>query len=798
MSVNDKNNISVKPLALAVAAACASSGVIAQDSTVGSGVQTIEEVTVTATRRTQSILDVPINITAVSGETLDERGITDMARLAQSVPGIAYVDKGVRNGLANNSIVFRGLNATRSEVSSVPNLAVSPVATYVNDSPLFVNLRLKDIKSIEVLRGPQGTLYGSGSLGGTVRILQNKPDFDGFEARLDAGVTSPDDSDEIGFNVDGLVNIALSDTFAIRANVGREERAGFIDIPNRYARDANGIPVPSDPADVVGSSATVAPGKNVNDDEFTNARISARWAPNYAFDATFSFHYQETESSGTQQISPYLFGDDRTVGHVTDSPYEDETKLLSLEAEYDFGFATLTSSTTYYESEVRSQNDTTGLYTTFPFYAAYYGSSPRPTIDVTGVIDTDAVIQELRLVSNTGGKIDWIIGGFYQNEDSTKTEDDFFYGYDDYANACFAAGLPFGGPPCGYGTLFGIVPDIDGVPVVQDLAFVSYSVGEFRDYAVFGELTFHINDAWQVTGGIRAFDSDFENHQTGGLLFAGAISDITREFSDSGTLFKFNTSYDINENHMIYGTWSEGYRRGGANALPAVAVGEPTDPILFSYGPDIAENREVGLKGTLPNGMKYSFTYYNIDWEDVQLDAGLTPLAIIGVINAGEASTQGIELEVAGNVTENLNVNVGYSYTDATLDSLSPQALSAFLDLVVDEELPGTPKHAATLAATYSQQLRNGWELLYGVFGSFRGTAATTADISNGNTNPFTVFDLSLALNTDKWTVRAYANNVGDEIGITTRRIPSQWGAASEANIIRPRTLGLTFTYRYY
>ncbi len=229
-------------LALAVSSilAGASGATHAQGATTANG---LEEIVVTATRREQSVLEIPFNISAISGEALANANIIDSVDALRTVAGVSMFDRGYRNAGMAPGIVIRGINVDSGVNGDVPLAAPPTVATYVDDTALFGNFILKDINHIEVLRGPQGTLYGSGSLAGNVRYIMNKPDTKAFsgEAKVNFGQT--DGSSGYNFNPDLLFNIPLGDTFAVRFNVGQVKNDGIVDMPNAYELDANGDPI---------------------------------------------------------------------------------------------------------------------------------------------------------------------------------------------------------------------------------------------------------------------------------------------------------------------------------------------------------------------------------------------------------------------------------------------------------------------------------------------------------------------------------------------------------------------------
>lgn len=263
----------------------------------------LQEVTVTATRHAVSAQDLPISITAVSGASLNAAGIQDMSGLAKSMAGVDFTDKGPFSGVAGANLIIRGLNSeTTSGAVAGASPVPPPVATYVDDTPLFVNLRLQDLDHVEVLRGPQGTLYGSGSLGGTIRFVQNAPDPSGFDAKIEGGMSDTRHTEAPNEDVNGMINIPINSTFAIRMNGGLTNQAGFINQPNLYALDGSGVPIPAQPGNLF-SPPEIIEKKGVNSYQYRNARISALWKPSDAFRAQLSYYYQTGDAAGYPYIA---------------------------------------------------------------------------------------------------------------------------------------------------------------------------------------------------------------------------------------------------------------------------------------------------------------------------------------------------------------------------------------------------------------------------------------------------------------------------------------------------------------
>ena len=335
--------------------------------------QELEEVIVTATRRATSTQDVPYNISAYGGDIIEKRQLLDLGDFVKNVPGLSHNDVGLREAGNNSTLVMRGLSAEPGGgAGEIPSLARPTVSTYVGETPVYYNLRLTDIDRVEVLRGPQGTLYGAGSLGGTLRIMPNKPDADDVALRLNTSVSSTQDADDPNYNYDAMVNVPLGEQFAMRLSGGYAREAGFVDAIGLRPRDEDGAFLLEDPNDLVGSGPVVSSGtrEDSNDGNVKHARLGLLWNVNDDVEALFSYHFQETETDNRQGQT---IGEDRTLDQSGTAPFESDLNMASLEVVADLGFATLTSATSALELSVESGQDNSQFYEeSFAFFYFYY------------------------------------------------------------------------------------------------------------------------------------------------------------------------------------------------------------------------------------------------------------------------------------------------------------------------------------------------------------------------------------------------------------------------------------------
>jgi outer membrane receptor protein involved in Fe transport len=752
-------------------------------------------IVVTATRREQRVEDIPYNISAVSGEEIEARGIVDAPELLRTVPGVAIVDRGYRNSGVLSGIFIRGLNVDSAALGDYAVSAVSTVSTYVDDTPVFSNFILNDIERVEILRGPQGTLYGSGSLGGTVRFIMRDPNPDALSGRISGTVSSTKGSDGLSWRADGVVNIPLGTNAAIRLSGALLDYAGLVDYVNVFRLDATGAPAA--PNGVLDPAAEYYRKKDADTVDIKYARAAMLVEPSDALTLKLSYMYQSDDIGGRRQQTPSTSTDGfgrpyqrYENGSVQLEPSERSIHLGALEATLDLGFATLTSSSSYYDHQGDSVSENTGFYAQNNWLGAFYYNYPRPVASAARGYADKAFIQEFRLVSTTGGRFDYILGLFYQNQDLLSTQTSYLRGFKRWWDA--ATGLP--------------------AVITGDVDFDYRRDEKFRQLAAFGELTWHFTDRAQVTAGLRWFNNKSTNDTYIALpLFAGlaAPTDVTFDSKEKDVIFKLNASWDFAEDSMLYATVSEGYRRGGSNAVPLAGF-FAENPAWLNYGPDTVTNYEVGVKGRA-GAVRYNAALFNIDWDNVQLNTATPNWGFFVVQNGEEARTRGLELEVLAEPVTDLHVGLGYTYVDAKLtEDLVTPTPAHHLIARKGERLPATPKHFFNANIAYSREIgadvilnaRLNWNYRSAVRNAF-ATNLRNNDLRLGG---FSILDLSTGLQFGRLEATLFLRNLFNEKGVTGAfseaymgTDPSQnyFGSGAKELIATPRTLGLTLGFRY-
>ena len=811
----------------------------------GTDAGSLEEIVVTATRREQTILDVPYSISAISGEALDQSHIQSLSDLAKMVAGLTFVDQGPTS---RSNFVLRGINANSTSQSPILGSAgtVPPVSTYIGETPLFLSLHIDDLDRVEVLRGPQGTLYGSGALAGTIRLIPKKPDPGGFAASLEVDGADVAHSGQFNSSYTGMINLPFSDTTALRISAGREHYAGFINEnyvvklgpPNTAAPGSPvGLPVSGDPNNPLFGPEVFSPVKDANTADVWQARISFLVKPSDDFSALVTYYHQDDQTQGVQAVSPYFKGgsvDYPPAGNPFYSPtypvsfptggvvfpangtYDANDGVLptnhrqadlgTVDLSFGLGFATLSSSTSYYRDRGKDVSDGSPFIAKTP---GIYGFMPR-VVDYEEDFDTQkGFVEEVRLVSNSGSRpLDYVVGLFFQHLQGQNGQEQWLPGQTQFGNL---AGVPGADSATG------------------DINYIVSNFTDFLDRAVFGELTWHVTDQWQVTGGARFFKQDFSTSSYSALPYCGAfcgtgilgVTDVTGGYSANSHIVKLNTSYKFNESLNLYADYAEGFRRGGANAIPLSGPFEVSSSLLV-YNPDKTKNYELGAKGRLFEGVNYTADVFYIDWNNFQLDTasyyGGYPLSANGV----KAHSKGIELSVDGKLGPHFSYSLGYTYTKAqvaedfsVLDRLDDGTnnLAAIVSAHSGDPLPNSPQNSATAALNYTHaapQFLDGWTMRWHLDGNYRSsTYSRLLNTIPGAAPPFliegfSVWDASVDLiSAHGLDVSLYGENLFDALAITGGVDPGEAGPpptnarAAHYFIGRPRTIGLHLSYKF-
>ena len=786
---------------------------------IAQGQDSMERLLVTASRRSNTVQDIPINVTAVSAETIENLQLDSLDEIARLVPGLAVSETGPRDEFPN--IIVRGLNT--SNVGPLFPRSVS-VGTYLGEIPLQADFRTNDLERIEVLIGPQGTLYGSGTLGGTIRYIPKRPDPEAFEGEVRGRVFDVSESGDLGTEYGFTLNAPIVDeSLAFRLSVDNLDDPGYTDYPLvvREAGISNPQPDFSDPDDVAANLRRV---EDVDFAEVLSSRMALRWLPTENIDATLTYHYQDLETGGRSLTSAEAIGTGRYEGgYRFEEPFNNTNDLISLEIVVDLGFAELTSATGKTKYRQDGQRDQTDLLLNFEYY---YETFPFFSVFTRELDNEDSLVQELRLVSTGDRKLTWIGGIFYSDAEGNQSSHEYAPGYDQWA-----------------------VDNLGGVQLRPDaLEYIEIGLEEVKEQALFGEVSYPLGNDWELTFGARLYE--FEAAATSGFgsplldtVFFGAPPDSidvgfgTNNTDDSGSLFKLNLSHYFGNDILGYATISEGYRIGGVNPIATCTaddIGDPSQalcalPEELLIKPDLTTNYEVGVHATLLDGSLFlNADVYHIDWEDIQV-GDVTLYGSLPIIsNGSSANSDGIEMSAQWRINSSWQLMGTYAWTNAELaegtDAILGGRETGPLFTPAGSRLPGSPEQQASVGIAYSRDVGDGFGLDIGYNIAYMGDVLTNIGAGeepsvepwHGEALPsYTLHMLTVQISKGQWAATFFVENLFDEYYFTSVResqrllevnrnyldAPNNINGFLLRNYARyvgaPRTMGLSFSYGF-
>ena len=749
----------------------------------------MDTVVVTAQGRRENPLKVPYNLSAVSGDDLQDRRITDQSELLREIPGASVVDRGQRNTGVFNGVTIRGLNTNGAAFGDYQTSTVPSVSTYVDQVPIYANFLIKDLERVEVLRGPQGTLYGSGSLGGTVRYITRAPDLKRFSGRVETSASRTDGSSGTNLSGDVMLNVPFSDMLAARLVLGRVDNAGVIDYVNVYQLDAKGVPVA--PKGLLDKTAAYEVKKDADTVKIDHARLSVLLKPSSGFSMTLTHQYQKDDVGGRRQPTrgnngaglPYGKYEN---GSVQLEPAHRTAELTSLEAQVDLGFATLTGAASHYDQHGDSLSENTGFYAKNNWLKDFYYNYPRPMAQARRDYADKATVGEVRLISKKSDTLDYIVGLYRMDQDLWATQYSYLRGLKAWADVA-----------------------VPGNYLLNDNDFLFERTQKYRETSAYGELVWHVLPTLRATVGLRHFNASFRNDTLMGVPIWG----LTPEHSDSaqkdsGTLHKVNLAYDLAPGHLLYATVSQGYRRGGANAVPLTG-NFAESPAYLTYGSDTSTNREIGVKGA-QGSIRYSASVFDIRWKDVQVETSTPNWGFFAAQNGGRASSKGLELEASALLTEDLRVGLGFTHVDAKFtDPVLRVDKPSVVLAPAGTPLPAVAKNTISANVEHTMGLSNGWLWTNRLSAFHQGStenAISTSPRFKQTWPGFSIVNASSTLAGEQWSLTLFVKNLTNSAGITGGFLegymgtdPSQnyFGNGSKVFISQPRTVGLSLAYGF-
>jgi outer membrane receptor protein involved in Fe transport len=658
--------------------------------------QSLETIVVTAEKREATVGTTPISMTALGGDELQAEGISNLEGLLGEVPGLSIKSYGP----GQTELEMRGMSSGGGESATVgfylDEISISPPATAQNGK-VAIDPNLYDLGRVEILRGPQGTLYGSGSMGGTIKLVTNQPDLNSFSSSVQ-GLFSGTESGGLNGGGNGMVNVPiLEGVFGIRL-VGTDTwTSGWI---NRIV--LNDFPIPTSPCPgwygCVRGNVLAAPVaadyKDVNWDHTTGGRFEALLQPTSKLSISVDLLYQKiTMGAPNFEDSP-----PGTEAHYQPfdvaEPFSDRFELASATVNYDFDWLTITSATGYWSRKQIQTTDASEILQNVGDVPAYSASAGMG-FGAAGLTETDTTNQfseEVRLTSNERHPFRWIVGGYYSNYDST-TDGSFI--------------VP------GLATILG------GVFGTTDFLTVHRPSGIVQT-AGFGEGSYDITDKLSATVGLRYFsyNANIDTVESGFVTptHGPTPTAFSGTGSASGVNPKFNLSYQFNDDTLFYSTVAKGFRPGGGNApIPTTgpgscgpdlaALGLSSSPL--QYQPDSLWSYEVGEKAKLfSNSVSINSAVYYEDWSNVQQNVVLG-CGYHFYANAGRAAVHGVETEVTVQLAKGLTLSENASYTYAALTDAVPS-----IGAPKGQPLVDVPNWLESTAINYSRPVSSGLSLI--------------------------------------------------------------------------------------
>lgn len=616
---------------------------------VGAGVAKDDVIVVTATRRAENLQDVPLSISALNGADMALRGIENFEDFARLIPGLNLV----QSSQQFSKFTIRGINNTLSTAS---NGEQKLAAVYIDEVPISSfsvvtpNIRLVDIERVEVLRGPQGTLFGSGSLSGAVRILTRKPELGKFATQASVDIGSRDG--EIRQRYTGVVNLPLGDKAALRAVGYYRQEPGYIDnIDLQIGRE------------------------DINESDEWGGRISLRLEPTDNLTAIFMVMHDDVETKGLNLFDPTL--GKHTASYGFDNTIDVETTNYNATIELELDWATLTSSTTYAKARHDWDFDS-GILDLF------VAQIPQVYSEIS---DQSAIVEEVRIVSNGDSPFQWLLGGFFIDRDT------------DWRSVL------------GYRNESPLDPALDGVadfnitglPMTISEGvepFASFADRNYREQAIFGELSYQLSEQLKATVGLRYAGSRFLDIVTDegysaftpfitGFFVGGANIDVSM-FQTSELVVgtedlkyvltkRFSLTWQPTENHTFYVTAADGFRRQHPNTGGFVnggaSVTDPMDPVIIPQfaRSDSLWNYELGMKADWFDGrLRTNVALYYIPWKDMQIALARGDGTVF-TGNVGKSELKGIEAEIWAHPVETLDMGLSLTLQTGKITELSDE-----------------------------------------------------------------------------------------------------------------------------
>jgi iron complex outermembrane receptor protein len=703
-----------------------------------------QTITVTASKRVERLQDTPTAITALSGEKLEQLGVEKFADYVSLIPNLAQANGG---GAGAGTVVMRGLYTGSQQTTAT-------TAFYLGESPFTASASLAissistpdpdlvNVQRVEVLKGPQGTLFGASSVGGLIRIIPALPDTSAFSGSIRLGLSKVSGGGE-GGGARVSLNVPVTKDFGLLVSAFSRKDGGF--------------------------TTNVKTGaKNQGETDASGGQVTALFKVDRGWDVTARVLSQEMTTRGAPRQDNVQARGTPVTGERQFSAFDEPStkvryELAELSTDYQASIGTLTATVSRAKSRVALHEDYTGP------YGIVVASSLPAGFGLLGDIAPSftKTTAEVRFAAKRMGNFEALAGLFYTQEDNT---------YDTRVSTVLANGTP---APAPFGNF------LSGL-----------TLADYREQAVFANATYYITNDFDIGAGLRhSKNEQIATISRAGLL-AGAASGRVNvyESEESTTTYQLTARWRLDRDLSTYVRYATGYRPGGpqTNANPP-----PGTPLTFES--DTVANVELGVKGVaLDRKLSFDASVYQIDWKDVQLNGLSGGTLLVG--NAGKAVVKGIEVQLTYNPTTAISVGAGLGYNDAKLTEVGT-AQAANLGAVVGDRLPGSPRLSGAVYGDWRFPVA-GMTGSVGATVRHQGDkpssfSAPAALNRNYMMPAYTTVDLRASLEWNRYSLRLRLDNATDKNGYagygTNRISPAQTTLPSNVSLIRPRTVSLTF-----
>lgn len=795
----------------------------------GAASEQLQEVVVTAQKRTEDVKDIPFSVSAVSGVQLLEHHVADYDDITRTVPGISF-QAGAGPGL--DTIEIRGVSSQSG--SATVGIYVDEVSVTVSNSQYdgTVQPKLFDLDRVEVLRGPQGTLYGASSMGGTIRFITKQPDLANFGV---SGSTDLSVTHHGGFNNDeyGILNIpVVNGVFALRIGADVSNESGYIDhyVPTPTGASPDGSVLSLGTND---STGTVG-GRGVNDIRTQVFRVTGKYAAPDDWTLLPSYMWQRTAASDTNIFYPDigLYNQDKRVAE----PSTDIWSVASLTLTKSFAWANLTSITSYFKRDFQRVTDGTlynsnivaNSYVVGGLSAATDPPTPPPTAQqiyatqtVLGFLPspanyearTEQFSEEVRMNSKpatlAGMPLTWTAGLYFSNQHRRFTDDEYIPGLRATFQQIFGYAIDSDASVLGP-SYYPATPATPAISYANDAISLASIYPTQRQIAPFGEFGLQITPSLKAAAGLRYVAAKSSEVVTTGAFFAYGLPPV---YSSSGrysaTTPKLSLDYALNDSTNVYATIAKGFRLGGPTGPdpayqpngPAPATPGPCDADYQAYGltsspknyqSDWLWSYELGSKGRyFDNRLSIDAAVYTINWSNIQQTINLPTCGYLFTTNVGSAKVYGSELEMRALVTSGLTLSLNAGWTHAYISSVSTEGAGI---VSVGESVLGVPSYTVTPSIDYDVPMGSGMKWFARADFPYTGRSRGYFD-SSGLTHLFQpgygIVNLSVGFMRDTLSAGLYAKNLLNWKNII--QYPSV-NSVQEGYTVRPATYGITVT----